>query len=665
MKRIFLLDEVARARGASVEVPVNTVAPSVIGTRRVGQTLTVSDGAWTGSPTSYAYQWLRYGAAISGATNNTYVLTSSDADKAITCRVTATNAGGSTAAYSAYDERCVPRTYDWSGYSNTTTGTAGVVGTTSAGVEGWTPLKSGGWRITSGKAHADFGTTNRFTDLLYLGTRLRLNDRIAFQGSNQSSPLYYSGGVGLNITTGEGYLVQWVQGGSSFTVWRMLASDSTYPAETTIGMKSLNGLSYGGGASDDWCVVQRTVQAETSTITVMICPNSSGVPDYANPRVTYTTIDTYSPLAVPGYAFVSSCVSSFEPQMPRFEVTSHSFDFTTSSVRYGLSSNVDITLTGNNTLWASGDTFTVSAGASLNSVTYTSATSVTLHCTTGADLADITITDPNGITNRVYVRTNASAETRQVYYVRRLVDTRKTPAGNGAGEAVFAAVSSYGVGFSLDGQYVYILNGTNALKYNLAGTLQATITASAARKMLTLPDGSYIINNWGGDYRLFSSSDVDQGVWNDVAVTNPAGLTVLYDQALGRNTILTTHFSSGNARQWEMDGAFIKIWASPGGALTDVVVDSTGYVYISDWTETPTPAPRILRYTNAGVYVSAITTALSQPFDLAILSDDTILAACEFGAYAGRVLGFTPLGIALGDWQAAGGAATGIGVIPV
>ena len=39
--------------------PNSTVAPSISGTPREGQTLTAGVGSWTGDPTSYAYQWLR------------------------------------------------------------------------------------------------------------------------------------------------------------------------------------------------------------------------------------------------------------------------------------------------------------------------------------------------------------------------------------------------------------------------------------------------------------------------------------------------------------------------------------------------------------------------------------------------------------------------------
>lgn len=75
--------------------PVNTVTPSISGGLYVSDILTTTDGTWTGSPTSYAYQWQRDATNI-GTNTNTYTLVSADADTDITCIVTATNASGST-----------------------------------------------------------------------------------------------------------------------------------------------------------------------------------------------------------------------------------------------------------------------------------------------------------------------------------------------------------------------------------------------------------------------------------------------------------------------------------------------------------------------------------------------------------------------------------------
>jgi hypothetical protein len=85
--------------------PTNTSAPSITGNPQQGQTLTASPGSWSGSPTSYAYQWQdcqSSGCAnISGATGSTYALQSSDVGDAVDVVVTASNSAGSGTATSA------------------------------------------------------------------------------------------------------------------------------------------------------------------------------------------------------------------------------------------------------------------------------------------------------------------------------------------------------------------------------------------------------------------------------------------------------------------------------------------------------------------------------------------------------------------------------------
>ena len=87
--------------------PTNTVLPVITGTARTGATLTTSNGTWTSSPSSYAYQWKRASTVggtytnIASATNRTYELTDTDIDKFIKVSVIATNIiGPSTAALS-------------------------------------------------------------------------------------------------------------------------------------------------------------------------------------------------------------------------------------------------------------------------------------------------------------------------------------------------------------------------------------------------------------------------------------------------------------------------------------------------------------------------------------------------------------------------------------
>jgi GH25 family lysozyme M1 (1,4-beta-N-acetylmuramidase) len=92
------------AAGSAAARPAATTPPTLAGTPEAGQTLTLSVGAWTGSPTSFAYQWQRCAAAgaqcaaIVGATKSSYQLGAGDIGSVIAAVVTATGRGGSASA---------------------------------------------------------------------------------------------------------------------------------------------------------------------------------------------------------------------------------------------------------------------------------------------------------------------------------------------------------------------------------------------------------------------------------------------------------------------------------------------------------------------------------------------------------------------------------------
>src|SRR5258706_10863010 len=70
--------------GVTQAVPSNPSLPSISGSARDGSILTASHGSWTGSPTSYAYAWLRCDTqggnctTINGATSTTYTVQTAD-----------------------------------------------------------------------------------------------------------------------------------------------------------------------------------------------------------------------------------------------------------------------------------------------------------------------------------------------------------------------------------------------------------------------------------------------------------------------------------------------------------------------------------------------------------------------------------------------------------
>lgn len=86
--------EVTYSGSTAPAAPVCVDVPYLGGTGAVGETLSVTMGNWGNTPTSYTYAFS--GAGV--ATGNNYVVAEGDAGTSITCVVSATNAGGTTAA---------------------------------------------------------------------------------------------------------------------------------------------------------------------------------------------------------------------------------------------------------------------------------------------------------------------------------------------------------------------------------------------------------------------------------------------------------------------------------------------------------------------------------------------------------------------------------------
>lgn len=85
---------------AGAAVPTNTIPPTVWGTAQTGQTLHAIKGSWTGSPTSYAYQWQFFDATwqdIPGGTAANYVVAITYEGDPLRVKVTASNAVGPNA----------------------------------------------------------------------------------------------------------------------------------------------------------------------------------------------------------------------------------------------------------------------------------------------------------------------------------------------------------------------------------------------------------------------------------------------------------------------------------------------------------------------------------------------------------------------------------------
>ena len=105
--RLWVTADVARTLMEVDLRPTNDEQPEISGTAQVGQTLTSSEGSWSGYPEpTYSYQWQRCDAggndcaSIPGADDPTYILTGQDEGSRIRVRVTASNSVGSAVAES-------------------------------------------------------------------------------------------------------------------------------------------------------------------------------------------------------------------------------------------------------------------------------------------------------------------------------------------------------------------------------------------------------------------------------------------------------------------------------------------------------------------------------------------------------------------------------------
>ena len=126
------------------QVPSTSGVPTISGSAVDGQTLSESHASWSGSPTSYSYQWQSCDGSgnncspIPGATGQSYTLITGEVGHTIRVQETATNAGGSSdPAVSAATTAVQPPYSDGRGTAggggDGTGGTGGTVGSSASG----------------------------------------------------------------------------------------------------------------------------------------------------------------------------------------------------------------------------------------------------------------------------------------------------------------------------------------------------------------------------------------------------------------------------------------------------------------------------------------------------------------------------------------------------
>lgn len=126
--------------------PINTAAPVASGTLTIGSTLSCSTGGWTDDTAThaFAYQWQRddHGGStysnIGAQTSSTYTLVDADDGCQVRCRVTDSDANGSTVA--ASNVLAAVRPVPTTSTAQTVTGRTNVGSTLTATAAGWTNM---------------------------------------------------------------------------------------------------------------------------------------------------------------------------------------------------------------------------------------------------------------------------------------------------------------------------------------------------------------------------------------------------------------------------------------------------------------------------------------------------------------------------------------------
>jgi len=113
--------------------------PTITGTQKVGQSLTADLAGWSPTPTSVSYQWLRNGAAISGATSATYVVTSEDLGNRVSVAATPARAGYTSVSATSLETGLIAPGEFSATSAPTISGTVTQGSTLTASVDSWTP----------------------------------------------------------------------------------------------------------------------------------------------------------------------------------------------------------------------------------------------------------------------------------------------------------------------------------------------------------------------------------------------------------------------------------------------------------------------------------------------------------------------------------------------
>ena len=113
--------------------------PTIGGSAVLGATLTVNEGVWGPAPVALTYQWLRNGAAIAGATGQSYTAIVADVGAAISVQVTGTKAGYGSATVVSGAVTVAPGTLSGT-VAPVISGTTALGSTLTASAGSWSPV---------------------------------------------------------------------------------------------------------------------------------------------------------------------------------------------------------------------------------------------------------------------------------------------------------------------------------------------------------------------------------------------------------------------------------------------------------------------------------------------------------------------------------------------
>ena len=146
----------------SPPAPVNTVLPSISGSRAIGEFRSVTNGSWSGTGTLYyRYQWVRSSnnstwTDISGANSSNYTLSASDNGYYVTCRVGARLLVGGV--YSNWTDVLAPSTLGTVGYKPTISNVTASNITTKNATISWNSTNQTTYRVQLDFGAVDTGT---------------------------------------------------------------------------------------------------------------------------------------------------------------------------------------------------------------------------------------------------------------------------------------------------------------------------------------------------------------------------------------------------------------------------------------------------------------------------------------------------------------------------